>query len=166
MTDFSYISNSSPLIAFIKKKELNLLKKLFKEIIIPEAVYEELIAKAKKQEGQVKLLKEAIKDGLIIVKKLKNFKIADLNLGKGEKEAINLCFEIENPLLLIDEKKGSSIARVFKIQTLGTLGILLLTKKRGIKTRGDLLDNLDILIKKNFYLSSEVITMFLKEIEL
>ena len=59
MTDFSYISNSSPLIAFIKKKELNLLKKLFKEIIIPEAVYEELIAKAKKQEGQVKLLKEA-----------------------------------------------------------------------------------------------------------
>jgi len=166
MTDFSYISNSSPLIAFIKKKELNLLKKLFKEIIIPEAVYEELIAKAKKQEGQVKLLKEAIKDGLIIVKNLKNFKIADLNLGKGEKEAINLCFEIENPLLLIDEKKGSSIARVFKIQTLGTLGILLLSKKRGIKTRGDLLDNLDILIKKNFYLSSEVITMFLKEIEL
>jgi len=166
MTDFSYISNSSPLIAFIKKKELNLLKKLFKEIIIPEAVYEELIAKAKKQEGQVKLLEEAIKDGLIIVKNLKNFKIADLNLGKGEKEAINLCFEIENPLLLIDEKKGSSIARIFKIQTLGTLGILLLSKKRGIKTRGDLLDNLDILIKKNFYLSSEVITMFLKEIEL
>ena len=166
MTDFSYISNSSPLIAFLKKKELNLLKKLFKEIIIPEAVYEELIAKAKKQEGQVKLLKEAIKDGLIIVKNLKNFKIADLNLGKGEKEAINLCFEIENPLLLIDEKKGSSIARIFKIQTLGTLGILLLSKKRGIKTRGDLLDNLDILIKKNFYLSSEVITMFLKEIEL
>lgn len=166
MTDFSYISNSSPLIAFMKKKELNLLKKLFKEIIIPEAVFEELRAKAKKEEEQVKLLKEAIKDGLIIVKNLKNFKIADLNLGKGEKEAINLCFEIENPLLLIDEKKGSSIARVFKIQTLGTLGILLLSKKRGIKTRGDLLDNLDILIKKNFYLSSEVITMFLKEIEL
>jgi hypothetical protein len=166
MTDFSYISNSSPLIAYIKKNELNLLKKLFKEIIIPEAVFEELIAKAKKQEEQVKLLTEAIKEGLIIVKKLKNFKITDLDLGKGEKEAINLCFEIENPLLLIDEKKGSSIARVFKIQTLGTLGILLLSKKRGIKTRRDLLDNLDILIKKNFYLSSEVITMFLKEIEL
>ncbi len=166
MTDFSYISNSSPLIAYIKKNELSLLKKLFKEIIIPEAVFEELIAKAKKQEEQVKLLTEAIKEGLIIVKKLKNFKITDLDLGKGEKEAINLCFEIENPLLLIDEKKGSSIARVFKIQTLGTLGILLLSKKRGIKTRRDLLDNLDILIKKNFYLSSEVITMFLKEIEL
>jgi len=99
MTDFSIISNSSPLIAHIKKNELSLLKKLFKEIIIPEAVFEELIAKAKKQEEQVKLLNEAIKEGLIIVKKLKNYKITDLNLGKGEKEAINLCFEIENPLL-------------------------------------------------------------------
>lgn len=164
MTDSNFISNSSPLIAFIKKRELNLLKILFKEVFIPEAVYEELV-EDNKNEDQVKLLKEAIKDGWIIVRKLKKFKIADLSFGKGEKEAINLCFEIENPLLLIDEKKGSSIAKAFKIQTLGTLGILLLSKKREIKNKGDLLNNLDILIKNNFYLSSEVITMFLKKIE-
>ncbi len=54
------------------------------------------------------------------IKKLKQLKIADLNLGKGEKETVNLCLEIENPFLLIDEKKGSSIAKAFKIQTLGT----------------------------------------------
>jgi predicted nucleic acid-binding protein len=164
MTDLTFISNSSPLIAFIKKKELNLLKILFKEIIIPEAVYDELVD-SNKQEEQIKLLEEAIKEGWIIVRKLKQFRIADLYLGKGEKEAFNLCFEFENPLLLIDEKKGSSIAKAFKIQTLGTLGILLLSKKRGIKTKGDLLDNLDTLIKNNFYLSSEVITMFFKKIE-
>ena len=164
MTDSSFISNSSPLIAFMKKKELNLLKILFKEIIIPEAVYDELV-ESNKHEDQVKVLKETIKDGWIIVKKLKQFKIANLNLGKGEKEAVNLCFEIENPFLLIDEKKGSSIAQAFKIQTLGTLGILFLSKKRGIKTKRDLLDNLDFLIKTNFYFSSEVITLFLKKIE-
>ena len=164
MTGLNFISNSSPLIAFIKKRELNLLKILFKEVFIPEAVYEELV-EDNKNEDQVKLLKEAIKDGGIIVKKLKQFKISYLSLGKGEKEAINLCFEIENPFLLIDEKKGSSIAKAFKIQTLGTLGILLLSKKREIKNKGDFLNNLDILIKNNFYLSSEVITMFLKNIE-
>lgn len=164
MTDSSFISNSSPLIAFIKKKELNMLKILFKEIIIPKAVYDELV-ESNKQQDHIKVLKETIKEGWIIVKKLKKPKIPDLNLGKGEKEAVNLCFEIENPFLLIDEKKGSLIAKAFKIQTLGTLGILLLSKKRGIKNKGDLLDNLDILIKNNFYLSSEVITMFLKKIE-
>lgn len=141
------------------------MKILFKKIIIPEAVHEELILIPKKQEEQIKILKEAIKIGWIIVKKLKNFKIKDLNLDKGEKEAINLCFEVENPLLFIDEKKGSSIAKAFEIQTLGTLGTLIIAKKRGLKTRKDLLENLDILIKKNFYLSSEVITMFLKNIE-
>ncbi len=72
MTDSIFISNSSPLIAFIKKRELNLLKILFKEIIIPEAVYEELV-EDKKQENQVKVLKEAIKDGWIIIRKLKQF---------------------------------------------------------------------------------------------
>lgn len=164
MTDSSFISNSSPLIAFMKKKELNLLKILFKELIIPEAVYNELV-ESNKQEYQIKVLKESIKDGWIIVKKLKQFKITDLNLGKGEKEAVNLCLEIENPFLLIDEKKGSLIAKAFKIPTLGTLGILLLSKRRRIKTKRELLDNLDILIKNKFYLSSEVITMFLKKIE-
>ncbi len=164
MTGPNFISNSSPLIAFMKKRELNLLNKLFKEIIIPQAVYDELI-ESRKQEDHVKVLKEAIKEGWIIVKKLKQLKIADLNLGKGEKEAVNLCLEIENSFLLIDEKKGSSIAKAFKIHTLGTLGILLLSKKRGIKNKADLLENLDILIKNNFYLSSEVITMFLKKCE-
>ncbi len=164
MKDSSFISNSSPLIAFMKKKELSLLKILFKKIVIPEAVYNELV-ESNKQEDQIKVLKESVKDGWIIVQKLKQFKITDLHLGKGEKEAVNLCLEIENPFLLIDEKKGSLIAKAFKIQTLGTLGILLLSKKKGLKSKGELLDNLDILIKNKFYLSSEVITMFLKKIE-
>ncbi len=165
MTEYTYISNSSPLIAFIKKGEINQLKNLFIKIVIPEAVYEELIEQPKKQENQEKLLNEAIKNGWIIVKKLKSNKIPDLKLGKGEKEAINLCFEVESPFLLMDEKKGSSIARAFKILTLGTLGILILLKKRGIKTKKELLENLEVLIKNKFYLSSEVIIMFLKEIE-
>jgi len=65
----------------------------------------------------------------------------------------------------MDEKKGTSVAKAFKIRTLGTIGVLLLSKKRNIKTKGELLDNLQLLIKNNFYLSSEVITMFLKKIE-
>jgi predicted nucleic acid-binding protein len=164
MTENTFISNSSPLIAFIKKKELNLLKTFFEVIHIPEAVYHEL-TKSNDQENQIKVLEEAIEDGWIIVEKLSRLKITNLNLGKGEKEAINLCFEKKNPFLLMDEKKGTSVAKAFKIRTLGTIGVLLLSKKRNIKTKGELLDNLQLLIKNNFYLSSEVITMFLKKIE-
>ena len=36
------VSNTSPLIAFSALKKLDILKDLFKKIIIPQAVYEEL----------------------------------------------------------------------------------------------------------------------------
>ena len=165
MTQFNIISNSSPLIAFTNKKDLTLLKDLFSNVIIPEAVYNELVFIPKKLEVELELLKNAIKNKWIIVKKLKNTKLSNLNLGKGETEALNLCFEINNPLLLIDEKKGRFIARSYKINTLGTLGVLILAKKRGLKTNENLLDNLDTLIKNDFYISSDVITQFLKDIK-
>lgn len=161
MTHYNIISNSSPLIALIKKRELYLLKELFDNIIIHKAVYNELIDISKKLEGEIKILEEAVKNKWITIEEVKNFKLSNLKLGKGEIAVINLCFEINNPLLLIDEKKGRYIAKSFKINTLGTLGILFLAKKKRLRTNKNLFDNLEILIKKDFYLSSEVITKFL-----
>lgn len=99
------------------------------------------------------------------MKKLKESKLSDLNLGRGESQAINLCLELKNSLLMIDEKKGISIAKTFGIKTLGTLGILLLIKKRETKSKDQIFENLHNLLKENFYLSSEIITLFLKKIK-
>ena len=165
MISYNIISNSSPLIAFIKKRDLELLKKLFKNIIIPNAVYNELLNIPKNLEDEKKIFESAIKDKFIIIRKIKDFKIPDLNLGEGEIEAINLCFEIDNPLLLIDEKKGKKIAKTFNVKSLGTLGVLILAEKHGLKTYDNLLENLEILLKKGFYLSSHVITTFIKKIK-
>lgn len=65
----------------------------------------------------------------------------------------------------MDEKKGRNIAKSFEIEVLGTLGILALAKKRNIKNENNLLENLSLLIKRGFYLSSDVILMFLKELK-
>ncbi|MHA1377839.1 MAG: DUF3368 domain-containing protein [Candidatus Helarchaeota archaeon] len=162
---FNIISNSSPLIAFIKKRDLGLLKSLFGNITIPYAVYNEIIDTPKNLDDERKILDVAIQNKFIHVKKIQNFKFPDLNLGKGELEAINLSFEINNPLLLIDEKKGIHIAKSFNIKTLGTLGVLLFAKKKGIRTFNELIENLDTLLKENFYLSSDLITKFVKEIK-
>lgn len=45
------ISNTSPLIALAKLDKLNLLEQLFKNIIIPEAVYEEFLRDCPYQEA-------------------------------------------------------------------------------------------------------------------
>lgn len=164
MSDLVFISNSSPLIAFLKKKEFKLLKLLFDEILIPEAVYNELID-SKKHQNQIRFLENAVKEKWIKIKNIKKLQITNLNLGKGEIEAINLCLDYQNSILLIDEKKASRTAQTLGIQVLGTLGILLLAKEQDIKSTRESIDNIDLLIKEKFYLSSEVIIEFIKRIQ-
>ena len=165
MIKHSVISNSTPLIAFVKKNELSVLKSLFNEIMIPKAVYDEILNLPQSFDNQGEIFKKEIKKKWIIVKEFSTHNFSKSNLGKGEIEALNLCFEVENPLLLMDEKKGRNIAKSFEIDVLGTLGILALAKKRNIKNEQNLLENLDLLIKRGFYLSSDVILKFLRELK-
>ncbi len=165
MKEYSIVSNTTPLIAFLKKNELNLLKNIFNEILIPKAVYKEIIETSQDYDKEKEILENEISKNWIKIYDVKSLKFPDLNLGKGETEAINLCFEISTPLLLIDEKKGRNIAKSFKIDVLGTLGIFSLVHKRDLKNKQDIIENLNLLIKSGFYVSSEVILHFLKQLE-
>jgi len=73
--------------------------------------------------------------------------------------------EYEKPLLLIDEKKGRNIAKSLNIKLLGTLGILNLIKKKNLKNTDELTKNINLLVKKGFYLSSEVILSFIDSLK-
>jgi len=161
----SVVSNSTPLIAFIKKNELPVLKSLFNEILVPKAVYDEILNLPRSLDDEGEIFNKETKKKWIVIKEMSKLKFPKLNLGKGEIEALNLCFEVDNPLLLMDEKKGRNIAKSFEIDVLGTLGILALAKKRNIKNEQNLLDNLNLLIKRGFYLSSDVILRFLRELK-
>lgn len=161
MKKYSVISNTTPLIAFIKKNELVLLNTLFNTIFIPKAVYDEIINIPNALDKEKEILKEEIQKKWIIIKNVEITNLPELNLGKGEIEALNLSVQMDNPLLLIDEKKGRNIAKSLKIDVLGTLGILALAHNRALKNKQELLDNLNFLIKKGFYLSSEVILTFI-----
>ena len=166
MKDLQIVSNTTPLIAFLKRNELNTLKLLFNEILIPKVVYNEIIETSKDYDKEKKILQNEIKEKWIKVQDVKSVKFPNLNLGKGEKEAINLCLEINSPLLLIDEKKGRNAAKSLKIKVLGTLGIIALTYKKNIKDKKDLINNLNLLLQSGFYFSSDVILNFLKQLEL
>jgi len=165
MKEYSIASNTTPLIAFLKKNELVLLKELFNEILIPKAVYKEIIETSKDYDIEKEILEYEINNNWIKIKEVKSLKFPDLNLGKGETEAINLCLEINSPLLLIDEKKGRNVAKSFKIDVLGTLGIFALMYKNNLKNKQNLIENLDLLLKSGFYYSSDVLLNFLRELE-
>jgi len=123
------ISNTTPILSFIKLNRLDILRDIYKEIIIPEAVYEEL------EKGKHKYYVDFSDESWIKIFKVRNKNLINQfqdELDKGEAEAIALAIEISADLLLIDEKFGRKIAEKENIKISGTIGVLLKAKKLGI----------------------------------
>lgn len=76
------------------------------------------------------------------------------NLGKGEASSITLALEIEDCLLIIDDRKGRKVAKELKIDIIGSLGLLIKAKeKRVIKSVKEILDLID---QTNFRISGSI----------
>ncbi len=66
------------------------------------------------------------------------------NFGRRRSEFDCLSLETDNSLLIIDEKKGRRIAQELGLKIIGTLGVILQAKERGlINSMGDLLAKLE-----------------------
>ncbi len=122
------ISNSSPLINLSIIGRLNLLERKFSEIIIPEAVWREVVvdgvgkpgAKEVEQAGWIKV--HDVKDRKLVIS-LKQY------LDDGESEAIALALEMGAGLVLLDERDARDTADAFGLNVLGVIGILVWARK-------------------------------------
>ncbi len=122
------ISDTSCIGYLIIIDKLFLLKDNFSKIIIPQIVHKEILQFSKQCD-----LSEYLHSDWISVNGITNNKLFTELLKKideGESEAIVLSQELHAVLLLIDEQKGTEIARSFGIKTIGLLGVLLLAKEK------------------------------------
>ena len=147
------IADSSVIIAFQAVDRLNVLRSLFGEIFIPDAVYKEVFAVEKKKAP-----------AFIKVVKLKNrevFNTLFLQLGAGESEVIALALEKKTDKVAIDDKLARRTAEKLGLKIIGTVGILLLAKEK--KLVPTVKSVLDALKKKiSFRLSDAVVEKTLK----
>lgn len=82
------------------------------------------------------------------------------SLGAGERAAITLALSIHADLILIDERKGTSIALRKGFEVTGTLGILRLAAQRRLI---DLAETLAKLKRTNFLYRQEMLDDLLDE---
>lgn len=84
------------------------------------------------------------------------------NLGDGETDVLSLAFENKkNYTALIDDRAARKCAETLRIRTLGTGGILVLAKKRGlINSVGEALDKLK---NVGLYISDEIVELLKKQ---
>lgn len=120
------ISDTTPIISLLKINRLDLLEKSFGEVLIPNAVYEELTADKRFIE-EAKTVKNAPYIKSVSVANSEAVRILRMATGldQGESEAIVLADERKADILLMDEAKGRAISGKMGITVMGTIGILI-----------------------------------------
>ncbi|MEZ4847494.1 MAG: DUF3368 domain-containing protein [Bacteroidia bacterium] len=142
MPDRIIISDASPLIALEDIGELELLKRLYQEVIITDIVRNEIHAD--------------LPDWIIVNTGYdpQQLQLLELELDKGEASAIALALKNPGSTLILDENKGRSVAKRLGLTITGTIGIIIKAKDLGIISSGKAI--LDKLENHGFWLSEKL----------
>ena len=152
------ISDTTPIISLIKIHRLDLLEKLFGEVLIPDAVFRELIT----NESFSSEAEEVKKSAFLKISPVQNRQsIAILQaisgLDNGESEAIVLADEKKSDVLIIDERRGRLVAQKLGITITGTVGVLVQANNEGMITKDEAESCLEFLRKSNIRLSEKLV---------
>ena len=122
------VVNTTPIITLALIGQLELLRHLYGEVVIPPAVKAEVLAGDPGSTGAAELQRA----NWIQKVSMQDPRRADLlsDLDRGEAEVIALAQELNAELVIIDERLARRHARRLGFTLTGTLGVLLKAKER------------------------------------
>jgi predicted nucleic acid-binding protein len=115
------VSDTSPLTALLTVSAADLLPQLFSEVVIPEAVRDELQRSHSRLPAWLRIAAVANQN-----QARQYAQIVDM----GEAEAIELARELHADRLLMDERKGRRLAVREGVPVIGLLGVVLLARRK------------------------------------
>jgi predicted nucleic acid-binding protein len=116
------VGNSSPLIVFQRIGQFSLLYDLLEQLYIPPAIRIEVFGSTPLP---VWIKEQSLAQPLAS-------QILAARIGAGEREAIALALELQADLLVIDDLAARRLAQSLKIKIIGSLGVLVRAKERGL----------------------------------
>ncbi|HID56392.1 TPA: DUF3368 domain-containing protein [Candidatus Poribacteria bacterium] len=159
------IGDSSTLINLAAIGRLSLLREFYERIIVPQAVWEEVVVEGRGRPGAMEI--ETARDaGWIEVVTPQDSDLVGLlqrDLDRGEAEVIALAVERKVSIVLLDESEARRIAEIYGLPKTGVIGILLRAKLQG-KIRS-LKEELDRLRQEaGFWLAEDLYHRVLEEV--
>jgi predicted nucleic acid-binding protein len=138
------VSNSSPLIALERIGQLPLLEQLFGPIWVPPAVVQEVVPGLSLPAWVVE---RGLGQPLAPI-------ILGASLGPGESEALALALEVKARWVIVDDRPARRLGQALGLPVIGTLGILLASKRRGLLPAVQ--PCLDALIQAGFHIAPQL----------
>lgn len=126
------VSNSSPLIVLANIGRLELLPRLYREVVVPPTVWQEVVVAGSGRVGATELprltwlRREPVPNDVEIPPSL-------ASLDRGEAEAIRLVSTLPPTVpILLDDLPARRAAERLGLSVTGTVGVLLLAKRTGL----------------------------------
>lgn len=129
----SVVSDSSTLIHLATIGRIALLKELFGQVMVPPAVWREVVDQGGGRAGAVEV-EQAHQAGWIEVTAPENASLVRLlrrDLDDGESEVLALAVEQESSLALLDESDARRTADLYGLHKTGVVGLLIRARQNG-----------------------------------
>ncbi len=121
--------NASPLITLYRANLHTVLPQIFPEILVPEAVWAEVVNRTHDDPATQGL------PGATWAKKTAVANCPEVeawNLGAGETALLSLAYADKAVKVIMDDRAARRCANVFGISAIGTAGVVVLAKRRGL----------------------------------
>lgn len=160
------ISDTTPLISLLKINRLELLEKMYKSVIIPQAVYDELTINNRFTD-EAETIRNCSFLEICQVTDSNSVKLLQETTGLdlGESEAIVLSENMNANLLLMDEIRGRAVAKAHGLSVIGVVGILSTAYKLHLLNTKDIQDCIEKLKQNRRHIGENLLTALLNETE-
>ena len=125
------VADSTPLIYLAAIGKFDLLHVLYGRIVIPDAVYDEVVVQGTGRPGAVETAGASWIDRKTVSDPTKVTGLQS-QLDSGESEAIVLAEELHADLVIMDDLAGRRVLAARHIHFLGTVGVLMQAKRQGL----------------------------------
>lgn len=146
------IADAGPLIAFARLHQLSLLPQIFGRVLVTDIVFAECAGRADFPESP--LIREAVDKKQLELCTSPDFSAFAQKIDAGEASAIAVAIECGCGVLM-DDKAGRRMATNASVPVIGTVGVLVLAKRKGLVPL--VMPLLKNLATSGYFLSAEII---------
>jgi predicted nucleic acid-binding protein len=153
------VADSGPLIGLTRIGQLELLPRMFSEIIAPPEVWREVTIKGRGLPGAYEI--SQVKWITIQTPSSQLVQPLSILVDAGEAQAIALAQTTPDCIILLDDARARKIAARLNIKQIGTIGLLLRAKRMRLIEK--IKPHIEALIENGIYVRQELVDAVLHD---